>query len=104
MWIGLQYENSSWKWTNDDPAKYLNWQNNEPNNYNGVQEDCTAIWTENKWYDFPCNQKQGYICKRDLSDISNRDVDDWECDTKVDHKEYILGLEPETWDVAQAMC
>ena len=61
IWIGATdlYSNNDWKWTNGNSVKntYTYWEAGEPNNYNGVQEDCMMInYIRNPglWHDAPC--------------------------------------------------
>lgn len=73
IWVGGQDKdsNNSWTWTNGMPIGKDHWYPGEPNNFNNVQEDCTAIFSEyeGRLFDAHCSwdaphflcQKGGYM-------------------------------------------
>uniref|UniRef100_A0A3Q0RAK9 C-type lectin domain-containing protein n=1 Tax=Amphilophus citrinellus TaxID=61819 RepID=A0A3Q0RAK9_AMPCI len=70
-WIGMTdtEEEGTWKWVDgtllDKSFRY--WHTGEPNNYNGLEEDCGEIKLvedENKWNDIECNTENFWICEK----------------------------------------
>ncbi|XP_070582573.1 macrophage mannose receptor 1-like [Erythrolamprus reginae] len=64
-WIGLNYLNpeDGFKWSDDSPVGYVNWQYGEPNNYNGI-EHCGEINPKNmRWNDVHCEEAFYWICQ-----------------------------------------
>eukprot|EP00475_Leptophrys_vorax_P026239 TRINITY_DN3691_c0_g1_i2.p1 TRINITY_DN3691_c0_g1~~TRINITY_DN3691_c0_g1_i2.p1 ORF type:complete len:840 (-),score=134.59 TRINITY_DN3691_c0_g1_i2:908-3427(-) len=80
-WIGLfQLPNETlpaqgWFWIDGTPEgtgiqNTANWLPGEPNDYNGVQEDCAAItcsWSAGRIFDAPCNRYNAVMCEIRLS-------------------------------------
>ena len=59
MWLGARDVNSNnnWKWVNGMSVKNTYWESGEPNNYNGVQEDCMMTnyhRNPGRFHDAPC--------------------------------------------------
>lgn len=46
MWVGAydKFSNNTWKWINGQMVGKKFWLAGEPNNYNGVREDCMAMY------------------------------------------------------------
>jgi len=73
-WIGLHRDSedvSGWKWSDGSTVDYGSdysggvypWQGGEPNNWNGVGEECAEIYyVHSSWNDVPCGQKQYALC------------------------------------------
>lgn len=53
VWIGLtdQAQEGQFEWVNGDPLNYVNWANNQPNNYNGNQDHTVLRRNNGRWYD-----------------------------------------------------
>ncbi len=75
-WLGGALNNGSYKWITNETMNYTNWQNGEPNNYLGRDENyITMLSSTMKWYDFPNNgdptgttiDKMIFICEWDIS-------------------------------------
>ncbi|XP_067686863.1 macrophage mannose receptor 1-like [Haliotis asinina] len=66
VWIGFNALKNvnSFVWTNGDPNQYTNWARNEPNNYQGHQENCVLMYSNGaQWNDDACDSNHGYVCK-----------------------------------------
>ncbi|XP_071507011.1 macrophage mannose receptor 1-like [Diadema antillarum] len=66
LWIGANDLSSEggWQWIDGSGFSYLNWNVDEPNNYEDG-EHCVEIYAGNgKWNDFFCDRGLGYICKK----------------------------------------
>ncbi|XP_075158351.1 C-type lectin mosGCTL-1-like [Haematobia irritans] len=52
-----------------DIFTYTNWEENEPNNYKGLNERCVHIGFHGdaKWNDVNCSRKYGFICELPLN-------------------------------------
>ncbi|APR76025.1 Cell surface protein [Minicystis rosea] len=48
-------------WTSGDPFTYSNWSPNEPNN--SGDEDCTQLYVDGSWNDWPCSNTAAYVCE-----------------------------------------
>jgi len=68
VWIGLNERAQEGEWVNADGSstKYTNWDKDQPNNYNGIDEDCGFINFMGKsvWHDSPCNWQIWFMCER----------------------------------------
>ena len=58
LWLGGYRENgnSEWKWVTGEPFLYTRWNDGEPNNGDGWEEEpCIGTWeySESRWCDFP---------------------------------------------------
>ena len=67
-WIGSHDQDVEGKWTwlpNNIPATWTNWDEGEPNSWNGdTLEDCTVMKNFNgKWNDIRCSNEFAYICE-----------------------------------------
>ncbi|XP_065107450.1 ladderlectin-like [Paramisgurnus dabryanus] len=69
-WIGGQdgEVDGQWLWTDGSQFDFTNWCPKEPNNYQGVPENCLEIsWNGQRcWNDQPCTDSMGYICAQPL--------------------------------------
>ena len=65
MWIGLSWKGESlgWQWEDSSEVGFTNWDNGEPNDYGGVDEDCTELHKSGFWNDNPCDTLYPYMCK-----------------------------------------
>ncbi|XP_066541654.1 C-type lectin domain family 4 member F-like [Hoplias malabaricus] len=67
-WIGLTDSESEnqWKWVDGSALTTAYWAEGEPNNWNGIEEDCVHMgFKENKtWNDLSCSSKRQWICER----------------------------------------
>ena len=64
-WIGLHRDssnNSRWQWTNGSVAVYLNFADNQPDNWKGT-EDCVEMLPSRKWNDLNCDASRHYSCE-----------------------------------------
>ncbi|XP_063301832.1 C-type lectin lectoxin-Phi1-like [Pelobates fuscus] len=66
-WIGLQKDNGTnvWKWQDGTKLTFTHWDDNEPNNYNGI-EYCGEIRYLG-WNDASCDSEKNIICMKTLS-------------------------------------
>lgn len=66
-WIGSHDQDIEGRWTwlpNNIPATWTNWDEGEPNSWNGDNEDCTVLKNWNgKWNDIFCNNEFAFICE-----------------------------------------
>ncbi|XP_034054909.1 lactose-binding lectin l-2-like [Gymnodraco acuticeps] len=62
-WIGLNdiYEEGRWMWSDGCVAKYLFWDQGQPNN-NELGEDCVLNNWREKWNDAPCSTFFPSVC------------------------------------------
>ncbi|XP_073453315.1 pulmonary surfactant-associated protein D-like [Aquarana catesbeiana] len=47
----------------NEVISYTNWKENEPNNYQGIQENCVELQNTGKWNDIVCEAKRLIICE-----------------------------------------
>ena len=68
LWLGGRDVNSKgmWKWANGDQVNKTYWNYGEPNNHNGIQEDCIGLLNPNgRWFDLPCGWYGPYfLCQK----------------------------------------
>ncbi|XP_033624558.1 macrophage mannose receptor 1-like [Asterias rubens] len=66
IWSGMSDTVSSltFEWTDRSPVTFTQWAINEPNNYEGKNEDCVEIYTDGTWNDQDCEDRNHYICKQ----------------------------------------
>uniref|UniRef100_H3A816 C-type mannose receptor 2 n=1 Tax=Latimeria chalumnae TaxID=7897 RepID=H3A816_LATCH len=66
LWIGLNDldVNGGWQWSDSSPLKYLNWEAEQPDNFQ--EENCGVIRTESQgqWQNKDCGIALPYICKK----------------------------------------
>ncbi|CAJ1053674.1 CD209 antigen-like protein E [Xyrichtys novacula] len=72
MWIGLTSEGKQdkWVWVDGSPLNQSYWKHGEPNNYQGIAEDCVEvnrIDAENSWNDRPCKDLNFWICEKTVA-------------------------------------
>ncbi|CAH1774399.1 unnamed protein product [Owenia fusiformis] len=67
LWIGLlQRAGGGFFWNDGKPVSYVNWQNGEPSDKEGSNENCVEMYSESgTWNDHMCNEGRWYICKAD---------------------------------------
>jgi hypothetical protein len=57
LWLGISRSNddrNNWE-SNNLPLNYTNWDNGEPDDRGGINEDCGMMFTDlGKWHDFDC--------------------------------------------------
>ena len=65
MWIGFSWKGDyiGWQWEDSSEVGYTNWDNGEPNDWGGVDEDCTELHKSGFWNDNPCETLYPYMCK-----------------------------------------
>lgn len=61
-WIGLQYSQGSYLWTDGSSFNFNNWGENRPSN-----QPCVFMQDTGEWNDAPCNEYHNYVCKKDES-------------------------------------
>ena len=64
FWIGLNNINkeNGFQWTDGTATSFFNWNNGEPNNFNGI-EDCVEIYSNGAWNDNFCYINNGWMCR-----------------------------------------
>ncbi|KAL4230751.1 hypothetical protein ACF0H5_011126 [Mactra antiquata] len=65
VWVGLNALdiNAGYRWSDNSPVVYYNWNTNEPNDFGG-EEDCVDLLIRTgKWNDEHCGTRRGYVCK-----------------------------------------
>ncbi|KFW07195.1 Macrophage mannose receptor 1, partial [Eurypyga helias] len=71
LWIGLNSLNlnSGWQWSGGIPFRYLNWAPGSPES--DPEKLCAVLnpRRDAKWENQPCDQKVGYICKKENSTL-----------------------------------
>ncbi|KAM3617792.1 uncharacterized protein V6R79_011297 [Siganus canaliculatus] len=67
VWIGLFRE--SWKWSDGSSLSFTYWDQGEPDNNGGIQENCVGTYFTNsgRWQDWPCDRKTAFICYSDTT-------------------------------------
>ncbi|GAA6230334.1 CD209 antigen-like [Lates japonicus] len=69
VWIGLTDEGveGQWKWVDGTPLTTAYWGKDQPNSYNGRNQDCVEFWHratgKGDWNDENCNIEQNWICE-----------------------------------------
>jgi hypothetical protein len=101
FWLGGQQVDTSsvdagWKWINPAEAfSYTNWSENEPNDYQGKQEDCIALTWLRGWNDTSCeNVLTGYVIEYDK-------LIQWRVEDGGNGHWYQLIKEPLSWEQAK---
>ncbi|XP_038077198.1 lymphocyte antigen 75-like [Patiria miniata] len=54
----------TFEWSDRSPVTFTHWEVNEPNNYEGKNEDCVEVYTSGRWNDQDCEDRNHYICKQ----------------------------------------
>ncbi|XP_046378823.2 macrophage mannose receptor 1-like [Haliotis rufescens] len=99
-WIGANDlgTEGGWRWADNKPFGYLNWNAGEPNNY-GNNEDCAAVLSSTgRWHDTVCTERRGYICKKSVY---------YQCDIgwmEFEHNCYKFNKAKNTWQSARNWC
>lgn len=64
-WIGFTdgHDEGNFKWENNSPVDYTNWNGGEPNNHNGNEHCTEARQHDGKWNDSPCSNNRNALCK-----------------------------------------
>ncbi|KAK3546334.1 hypothetical protein QTP70_025673, partial [Hemibagrus guttatus] len=80
-WIGYSIQDPSvgYVWSDGSSTSYENWQENEPNNYNNV-ENCVEMafwwWRKNgEWNDLHCEDRKDWFCQ--IRRAYNKTDDGW---------------------------
>uniref|UniRef100_A0A803U068 Mannose receptor C-type 1 n=1 Tax=Anolis carolinensis TaxID=28377 RepID=A0A803U068_ANOCA len=102
FWIGLNNfdVDSGWEWTGNQPFRYLNWAPGSPSPESekicGLMQSNSGRWVNNK-----CDEKFGYICKKDNSSVDVPCLDGWVA--YAGHC-YLLNRNLKTWKNALLYC
>ena len=73
-WIGLELKTkgkSDWKWVTGEAVKEANWNEGEPNNWDGNEMCGEWLVADGRWNDTRCNLKQPYLCEGKTLDCKN---------------------------------
>lgn len=65
-WMGLELKTkgkSDWKWISGEALKDANWNEGEPNNWDGNEMCGEWLVADGRWNDTRCNLKQPYLCQ-----------------------------------------
>uniref|UniRef100_A0A3Q3X743 C-type lectin domain-containing protein n=1 Tax=Mola mola TaxID=94237 RepID=A0A3Q3X743_MOLML len=70
-WIGLSMSQNekTWKWVDGTPLIHSYWKPGEPNNYNGINEDCVELQSRSlkkHWNDLFCGHSLFWICEKKI--------------------------------------
>ena len=72
FWIGANDINSEGSFTwiaTGEPLVYNDWRNNQPDNYNDVQNCAIINYQQMMWYDENCNvNRDAFICEKSKLD------------------------------------
>ncbi|XP_049853162.1 macrophage mannose receptor 1-like [Schistocerca gregaria] len=82
------------------PVPYLPWQPNEPNNGNGVEEDCVDVRNDGLLNDVNCENPAPFLCERQLS-VGLPDGYTWSADAG---RFYKVHTEKRTYADAAEVC
>ncbi|XP_044863743.1 macrophage mannose receptor 1-like isoform X1 [Mauremys mutica] len=114
LWIGLNSLNFNygWQWSGGSPFRYLNWDLGNPSLE--PEKICAVLNPRKgaKWENRECDQKVGYICKRENSTLdsfslpselsaSRKCPEDW---LPYTGHCYVIHREPKVWKEALASC
>ncbi|XP_041458722.1 macrophage mannose receptor 1-like isoform X2 [Lytechinus variegatus] len=71
FWIGLhdQSQAMNFQWVDNTQVDFTLWNTNEPNNYQGTDEDCVEMYLTGYWNDNLCSRKWHGACKRPKEDL-----------------------------------
>ncbi|WKY06181.1 hypothetical protein Q1695_006408 [Nippostrongylus brasiliensis] len=72
LWIGLEFTDRQWSWSDGSSVDYKNWAPGEPNRddencviINQIPNMVYARWRFGQWSDYICNRKiRGFICEK----------------------------------------
>ncbi|XP_033107156.1 macrophage mannose receptor 1-like [Anneissia japonica] len=124
VWIGLndQISQMSFQWSDGSDVTYTNWNNDEPNNWEGTDEDCVFAYTSTgvydtgyryyagKWNDQSCDTKNmGYVCKKSKEILPITLVPPTSSGCKFGWKGYgsscyLFDTTEQDWDTATVKC
>ena len=65
-WIGgFKNDRDLWQWVTNETFRYSNWEDEQPDNYNGVENFIEIYQSVGKWNDMPvyANENFGLICE-----------------------------------------
>ncbi len=70
-WIGLNdvSQEGTWVWADGSTSTFRRWGVNEPNSYQGTDEDCVEVVSTSDqrwWNDAPCSNVYAYVCVKYL--------------------------------------
>ncbi|XP_066304553.1 uncharacterized protein [Branchiostoma lanceolatum] len=66
VWLGLNDRDVQmfFQWSDGTPVTFTLWNDNEPNNYQGRDEDCVNMYKNNGlWNDAQCDSHYPYVCE-----------------------------------------
>ncbi|XP_053713358.1 CD209 antigen-like protein C [Synchiropus splendidus] len=71
-WIGLsqQQDNGQWVWVDGTPLNMSFWSLGEPNDFEGIEENCTEINDRpvgKSWNDADCQIEKSWICEKNIN-------------------------------------
>ncbi|XP_036451965.1 macrophage mannose receptor 1-like [Colossoma macropomum] len=110
LWIGFNDLKTSmlFEWSDHSSVTFALWDTNEPSHYAGLKEDCVLMrGEEGKWADHICQNKNGYICKKNTHSDSSTLVTSPDCKSgwmKFGYYCYLAGSESKTFEEAKQMC
>ncbi|XP_041458281.1 macrophage mannose receptor 1-like isoform X1 [Lytechinus variegatus] len=81
FWIGLydRIEDNTFVWTDGTEPSFTNWAPGNPNNYDGIGEDCVEMYTAGTWNDEQCLALNAFACSKGFEEIPKCDIKDgWE--------------------------
>ena len=67
LWLGGsdQEKEGVWKWSDESPWEFKNWNHGEPSNQTG--QDCLAqTGYSKKWNDYNCKAQTNFVCSQTL--------------------------------------
>lgn len=112
-WTGLNdlQVQMNFVWSDLSEVRYTNWLPNEPNNFNGKNEDCVKLHKlTGQWSDEVCDvQTAGYVCKRAMEISDHPTVPPHVVGCPANGFGYratcfVMVDEPKTWADARSYC
>ncbi|XP_017569678.1 macrophage mannose receptor 1-like isoform X2 [Pygocentrus nattereri] len=110
LWIGFNDLKTSmlFEWSDHSSVTFALWDTKEPSHYAGLKEDCVLMrGEEGKWADHICQNKYGYICKKNTYSDSSTLVTSPGCKPgwmRFGYYCYLTGSETKTFEEAKQMC
>ncbi|XP_030828651.1 macrophage mannose receptor 1 [Strongylocentrotus purpuratus] len=75
-WIGLydRIDDNTFIWIDGTTPSFTNWAPNEPNNNDGIGEDCVEMRVGGDWNDEQCRAANAFVCSKGYEEIPLCDI------------------------------